>query len=156
MHAYVADFTNIVFCRCLSSVIDNKSQIPLKMTRAWTFLHRCMVLHSAYWGPRSKCPRGVWEYFVRVVISWEGFQKEHLGAIAPPLTTIYIYIYIYIYMWLGPLGSMWTDPLYSVFSHMDHWVNPLTCISSCLTLCSVSGHWNNIRTRHQTLVCSAS
>jgi len=89
MYSCVDDFGNIVFYRCLSRVVDNKSPSLLKIASVCTCVCKYMVLQSAYWGPRSNCVRGVLYSCVRVVISREAFQKVHLRAIAHPLTTIY-------------------------------------------------------------------
>jgi hypothetical protein len=80
---------NIVFGCCLDSLVNTKSPFPLQITSVWTFVCKGVLVHSAYWSPRSKCVRRIWELILRVVIVREVFQQRRLRAIAPPLTTIF-------------------------------------------------------------------
>ena len=86
---------NIVFGCCLDSLVNTKSPFPLQITSVWTFVCKGVLVHSAYWSPRSKCVRRIWELILRVVIVREVFQQRRLRAIAPPLTTICYALILY-------------------------------------------------------------
>ena len=80
----------LVFGCCLDPLVNTRSLFPLQITSVWTPVCKSILLHSAYWSPRSKCARRIWAGILRVVISREVFQKRCLRAIGSPLTTICI------------------------------------------------------------------
>jgi hypothetical protein len=99
---------NIVFGCCLDSLVNTKSQFPLQITSVWAFVCKGVLVHSAYWSPRSKCVRRIWDVILRVVILREVFQKRRLRAIAPPLTTIAeTFLNFYALAYAGDCSKVW-------------------------------------------------
>ena len=50
---------NIVFGCCLDGLVNTKSLVSLQITSVWPFACKSVLVHSAYWSPRSKGARGI-------------------------------------------------------------------------------------------------
>ena len=49
----------LVFGCCLDPLVNTRSLFPLQITSVWTLVCKSILVHSAYWSPRSKCARGI-------------------------------------------------------------------------------------------------
>ena len=50
---------NIAFGCCMDGLVNTKSLVSLQITGVWPFACKNVLVHSAYWSPRSQCARGI-------------------------------------------------------------------------------------------------